>query len=139
MKRRRPNDPNKKAAAAQRKLAHAEGDIGLVLSGGGSRAAYQVGSLKALIPYIKRDPDKIRVVVGSSIGAINGLIFAACLKEGLSDAVGQLDSLWRERTFRNTFAGSPSGAFVRAIRMAVWQYMSPGPKPTDTAIFDPNI
>ncbi len=110
----------------------------VVLSGGGARAAYQVGALKALIPYLKQDSNPINIIIGSSIGAINGLLLGACLKHGIEDAVEQLELLWRERTFKNTFKGSPSGAFLRAIKMAVLQYMAPGPNPTSDSIFDPS-
>ena len=43
-----------------------------------------------------------------------------------------------ERNFRNTFAGSVSQTFVRAIRLVMHQYTSPGPKATNLAIFDPS-
>ncbi|MCI5066486.1 patatin-like phospholipase family protein [bacterium] len=112
--------------------------LGLVLSGGGSRAAYQAGALKALIPYLEKHPDKISIVIGSSIGSVNGLVFAACMEQGLEHAATQLQKLWRTRTFKNTFAGSPSTAFLRAMKMAFLQYMSPGPGPTQDAIFDPS-
>ena len=116
---------------------------GLVLSGGGSRAAYQVGALRALSDFlIKSSPpgqkQPFNVIVGSSIGSINGLIAAACLKNGLPCALEVLDQLWKERSFRNTFRGTPTSAFFRAVRMAVLQYMSPGPNPTNRAIFDPS-
>jgi predicted acylesterase/phospholipase RssA len=110
---------------------------GIVLSGGGARAAYQVGALRALVPFLKKESNPITIINGSSIGAINGLLLAACLKNGIEPALDQLEMLWRERNFRNTFEGSPSGAFMRAIKMAVLQYMSPGPNPTSDSIFDP--
>lgn len=109
--------------------------LGLVLSGGGSRAAYQVGALKALIPYLKKN--NISIIIGSSIGSINGLILAACLKEGIEHAVDVLEKTWLERRFNNTFRGSPSSAFFRAIKVATVQYLSPGPKPNSKSIFDP--
>lgn len=112
--------------------------MGLVLSGGGSRAAYQVGALRALIHYLKWEVPQISAIVGSSVGAINGLVLGACLKNGLGSAVDQLEELWRERTFRNTFSGSPSQAFFRAVQTAVVQYLAPGPNPTSRAVFDPS-
>ena len=111
---------------------------GLVLSGGGARAAYQVGALKALLPFLAGEHNPFSVIVGSSVGAINGLILGACLKKGMASTVAQLEQMWRVRTFRNTFAGSPSRALFRAVRMAILQYLSPGPRATDAAIFDPN-
>ncbi|RMG39433.1 MAG: hypothetical protein D6719_13395, partial [Candidatus Dadabacteria bacterium] len=134
-KRRQPQD--KKAVSFKKPLSEKVGNVGIVLSGGGSRAAYQVGALRALAPYLKFGADPITVVVGSSIGAVNGLILAACLRDGINEAVITLENLWRKRTFRNTFSGSPSTAFFRAVKMAILQYMSPGPNPTSDAIFDP--
>lgn len=113
------------------------GEIGLVLSGGGSRAAYQVGALRALCPYLAPETHPISVVIGSSVGAINSLLFAAAIKEGFQHAVQELESLWMERTFKNTFAGSASTAFFRSIKIAILQYMSPGPNPSGTSVFDP--
>lgn len=135
--RRRPQDHEKRAIPRQRNLLSPAGDIGIVLSGGGSRAAYQVGALRALIPYFQQSKDKISVVMGSSIGAINGLVLSACLKKGIDQSVEQLELMWRERTFRNTFSGTPSGAFMRAIKIAFTQYRAPGPSATSASIFDP--
>jgi predicted acylesterase/phospholipase RssA len=111
--------------------------VGLVLSGGGARAAYQAGALAAITPYLQKSESPISVVAGSSIGAINGLVLAAGLKQGISQSVATLAAMWRERSYSNTFVGSPSSAFLKAIRIAVLQYMSPGPNPTSDSIFDP--
>jgi predicted acylesterase/phospholipase RssA len=113
--------------------------IALVLSGGGARAAYQVGALKAIARFMneKFQQDKLNIVIGSSIGAINGLVFAACLRSGIISAITQLEEVWRIRTFRNTFLGKPSSAFFRAVQMAIVQYLAPGPHATDRALFNP--
>ena len=120
-------------------LLPSNGETGIVLSGGGARAAYQVGALRALLPYMEdlNAPQRISVILGSSVGAINGLLLGACLKHGYRSAVEQIEDMWRKRNFRNTFSGSPSQAFFRAVRMAVLQYMSPGPNATSDSIFDP--
>lgn len=112
--------------------------IGIVLSGGGSRGAYQIGALKALAPVIEASNDVISVIVGTSMGALNGLVLGASLPSGLSNAVSELESLWRERTFRNTFAGSPSLAFLRALKIAILKYSSPTPAGSRSSIFDPS-
>ena len=136
--RRRPQEGNRAAITFQKPLPSSGRNTGLVLSGGGARAAYQVGALKALVKYFEGpNPEKITVITGSSIGAINGLCVGAGLKHGLGSIVDQLDEMWRMRNFRNTFRGTPSQAFFRAIKMAVLQYMAPGPNPTSAAIFDP--
>jgi predicted acylesterase/phospholipase RssA len=138
--KRRPRDGDSQAIKSHMKKIYPpseKGNIGLVLSGGGSRAAYQAGALKALTDYLSKPGNEIRVVIGSSIGAINGLVVAAGLKEGVENSVDELISIWAERNFKNTFSGSPSMAFLKAIKVAVWQYLSPGPKPNADSIFNP--
>ena len=134
--KRRPQEPNLPAIRFNTSLLVRPGQLGLVLSGGGSRAAYQAGALRALLPYL-RTTQPISVIVGSSIGAINGIVLGACLKYGPAHAVDQIQQMWLERTFRNTFRGSPSRSFLKAIKIAAIQYMSPGPKASRDAIFDP--
>ena len=136
--RRRPQDGDKPSVCLDTPHATGTGEIGLVLSGGGSRAGYQVGALRALVPHLDPVKDPISVVIGSSIGAVNGLLFAACLKDGVVHAVDELEALWRVRTFRNSFVGSPSAAFFRAIKVAAMQYAKPGPAAAGGAIFDPS-
>lgn len=68
--------------------------IGLALEGGGAKGAYQVGVLKAL-KELKVDID---VVAGTSIGAINGAVFAS----------GQLEKL------EQIWLTSDIGAFINA-------------------------
>jgi NTE family protein len=55
--------------------------VGLVLSGGGARAAYQVGALRALSEIIDCEALPFRVIAGLSAGAIN----AAALAAGAAD------------------------------------------------------
>ncbi len=135
--KRRPQSPDRKAITLPKYGFDAKATLGLVMSGGGSRAAYQVGALKALEPYFSQSSHQIGVIVGSSIGSINGLLLGAGIKHGYTAAVDELESLWMERTFRNTFAGHPSRAFFRSIKIAVLQYLQPGPSPSATSIFDP--
>ena len=69
--------------------------VGLVLSGGGAKGAYQVGVVKALLSLGTR----VDAVAGASIGALNGALLASApsLKEG----VERMEMLW------NTLADSP--------------------------------
>lgn len=66
----------------------------LILSGGGARAAYQVGVLKGLaelLPVGSRNP--FPIICGTSAGAINAATLAA--HEGsFADAVASLEDLW---------------------------------------------
>jgi len=131
--------------------------IGLVLSGGGARAAYQAGALKALGEILaservkadstsgntqadtsKSSESEIGVIMGSSLGAINGVILAAGMKVSYEAAVGALCELWENRTFENTFGGSISTTLLRSLKVGFLQYLKPGPHRTGTAIFDPS-
>src|SRR5258706_12055333 len=71
---------------------------GLVLTGGGARAAYQVGVLKA-IAQIRRDsghradPNPFPVITGTSAGAINAAALA-CRADDFDGAVAGLCEIW---------------------------------------------
>ncbi|HMO16680.1 MAG TPA: patatin-like phospholipase family protein [Oligoflexia bacterium] len=111
--------------------------IGIVLSGGGSRAAYQVGSLGALSAFTSLSREEIHVISGTSIGAVNSLILGAGLRHPLAQSVELLEELWMRRTYRNTFSGHISKTFLRAVQVAMLRYRSPGPVATSLSIFDP--
>ena len=70
---------------------------GLILTGGGARAAYQVGVLKALV-RIRRDCGGIGrnpfdVIAGTSAGAINAAALA-CRADDFDSAVARLVDTW---------------------------------------------
>lgn len=69
--------------------------VGLVLSGGGAKGAYQVGVVKALVSLGAR----VDAIAGASIGALNGAILASA--PSLQEGVERLETLW------NTLAHSP--------------------------------
>lgn len=66
----------------------------LILSGGGARAAYQVGVLKALSEVLPSGAgNPFPIICGTSAGAINAVSLAA--HEGsFADAVARLEELW---------------------------------------------
>jgi NTE family protein len=51
--------------------------VGLVLTGGGARSAYQVGVLLALAEMLPRSRNPFQVIVGSSAGAVAASVLAA--------------------------------------------------------------
>ncbi|MEY4751233.1 MAG: hypothetical protein RIQ60_3447 [Pseudomonadota bacterium] len=72
--------------------------IGLVLTGGGARAAYQVGVLKAL-NAIRRErgaprASPFKVLAGTSAGAINACALA-CQADDFDRAVSELARVWQ--------------------------------------------
>ena len=51
--------------------------VGLILSGGGARAAYQIGVLRAIANILPRDTrNPFHVIAGTSAGALNGVAIA---------------------------------------------------------------
>ena len=63
--------------------------VGLVLSGGGGKGAYEIGVWKAIKEL---NIDKyIKVVSGTSIGAINAVLFA-------QDDFEEAKKMWKEVT-----------------------------------------
>ena len=66
--------------------------LGLVLSGGGSKGAYEIGVYAAL-KYLKKD---INIVTGTSVGAINGVFVAQ------KDLKGAL-KFWDHVNFKTIF------------------------------------
>lgn len=77
----------------------------IVLGGGGVLGAVQVGMLRALLASGVR-PD---LVVGTSVGAMNGAVLAAIPADGVAD---RLEELWRSPAARAVFAAGP----VRRLR-----------------------
>ncbi|MCL2684609.1 MAG: patatin-like phospholipase family protein [Synergistaceae bacterium] len=62
--------------------------IGLVLSGGGAKGAYQAGIIKALAEM----DVPIAAISGASVGALNGAVAAS--SGSLRNAAGRLEKLW---------------------------------------------
>lgn len=59
------------------------GTVGLVLSGGGARGAYEFGALEVLAPVLDAPP---RVIVGTSAGGLGAAYLAANAQHGLETA-----------------------------------------------------
>ena len=78
------------------------GPVAFVLGGGGLLGAQEVGMLRALLEA-GITPD---LVVGTSVGAVNGVVVAA---EPTSAAVDRLGRLWRDLDSSGLFAGSVLG------------------------------
>lgn len=79
--------------------------IGIVLSGGGARGAYQVGVLKGVSDILLKHDIKPRVSIytGVSAGAINAS-FMAANAEDFHQAVEKLSQLWGQITSDQVFA-----------------------------------
>ncbi len=84
---------------------------GLVLSGGGARAAYQVGVLKAIAELLpNHSPTPFQVVSGTSAGAINATELAIHA-DRFKVAVGNLERVWRNFRIDQVFKADPASMF----------------------------
>lgn len=69
--------------------------IGLILSGGGARAAYQVGVLKAISQLLPRDAvNPFPILCGTSAGAINAAVLAVYATR-FREGVKRLTLVWK--------------------------------------------
>jgi NTE family protein len=69
--------------------------VGLVLSGGGARGAYEVGILSGIAEAVGRvDHPLFRVIAGTSVGAINGAWLVAHAHQP-QHALEQLEATWK--------------------------------------------
>ncbi|MDX1304059.1 patatin-like phospholipase family protein [Photobacterium sp.] len=83
--------------------------ISLLLTGGGARAAYQVGVLKAIAKWYPRvHHSPFSIYCGTSAGAINA-ISIACYASCFHLGVKKLESTWSQLHSRKVFSASPYG------------------------------
>ncbi|MBO2625277.1 MULTISPECIES: patatin-like phospholipase family protein [Shewanella] len=91
----------------------------LVLGGGGARAAYQVGVLKALVQFYPRNHAiPFKIVCGTSAGAINGTAIAthaSCFHLGLR----KLEWIWRNIHTERVYRASNTGVLAHLAKMAL--------------------
>lgn len=107
---------------------HTKAKVGLVLTGGGARAAFQVGALRAISDiFYEHKTDKqsenknpYPIITGTSAGAINATVLAAYARYPRI-GVKKLEQVWRnfsvEQIFRSDFRGvmQNTGRWTRAI------------------------
>ena len=74
--------------------------LAVVLTGGGARAAYQVGVLRAVARHF---PDtRFDIITGVSAGAINAL-FLASRQTALPETIAELSGLWESLRIQSVF------------------------------------
>jgi NTE family protein len=93
--------------------------LGLVLTAGGARGAYQAGVLKRVgeICALQRGPSPFKIIAGASAGAINGAMIAA-RSASLREATQTLAQLWSDLTVEQVFT-----ADVLSLARSGWSLM----------------
>ena len=75
--------------------------MGLVLGGGGARGAYASGALSVLLPELK---DQVRVIVGTSAGAMISAYLVANWHRSIEQTIEDGLRFWRDLRFGDVFA-----------------------------------
>jgi NTE family protein len=89
---------------------------GLILTGGGARAAYQVGVLKAvreLLPLPEKNP--FPIICGTSAGAVNAATLAV-FADNFDAAVGSLLEVWENFHAHHVYRSDPFGVARVGVR-----------------------
>lgn len=90
--------------------------VGLVLTGGGARAAYQVGVLRAISEMLPVDaPCPFPIICGTSAGAINATVLAVNAGN-FRHAVRQLVTVWKNFHVHHVYRADPLGVIHNSIK-----------------------
>lgn len=87
--------------------------IGLILTGGGARAAYQVGVLQAIADILcnagrKPERNPFDIICGTSAGAINATALACC-SDRFDEGVGHLLKVWKNLSVEQVYRADSLG------------------------------
>lgn len=97
--------------------------VGLVLAGGGARGAYELGALSRLLPALEARGERPRVIVGTSVGALNTAFLAATAHLAAEEVVERGLSIWREIRFEQVLAPLGSPGAVHRLARYVGQFL----------------
>lgn len=88
----------------------------LIMTGGGARAAYQVGVLKAVAEMLPRgNPSPFRIICGTSAGAINAVALAS-MADNYNNAIAQLLRVWGNFHAEQVFHSDVKNILLTASR-----------------------
>jgi len=102
--------------------------VGLVLSGGGARGAYEAGIIRWVRDVVPRELGRhadIRVVTGTSVGAINACFFAATADDPEQQG-DRMSEGWRSLRIEDVIALGPRD-LVRGVRKLLGRQPPPAP------------
>ena len=108
---------------------------GLILSGGGARAAYQVGVLRAVAEMLPaQSPNPFPIICGPSAGAINAAGLAAGA-HNYATAVHSLDRVWSNMTAEQVYR-TDIFAFTSSLLRWMFSAATGGQAKTRSALLD---
>jgi NTE family protein len=110
--------------------------IGLILSGGGARGAYEIGVLSELLPWLEQQHgQRPNVIVGTSVGALNTAYLAAKAADDTQQLVADGGRLWGDIRYRDVLAPLLSFAELKELVRLAASFLSAGVAPY--ALLDP--
>jgi NTE family protein len=110
--------------------------VGLVLTGGGARAAYQVGVLQAISAMLpKRAHNPFPVICGTSAGAFNAAVLAISARN-FQEGVRRLSAVWENAHVNQAYRTDPIGVYGNAGRWLASLLLSSLRKPGAVSILD---
>ena len=90
--------------------------LALILSGGGARAAYQVGVLKAIAEFLPRHAhNPFPIICGTSAGALNAATVAVNA-QNFRRGVQYLSNIWRNFQAGDIYRSDPVGVLINSMR-----------------------
>ncbi len=112
--------------------------VGLVLAGGGARGAYEIGALSVLLPHLESRGERPRILVGTSIGALNTAYLAATAERPAAESCSRGEGIWRETGYADVLkplltlrsmgqAVRYLGQLAGLVRTPPWALTDPSP------------
>ncbi|HEY5993782.1 MAG TPA: patatin-like phospholipase family protein [Gallionellaceae bacterium] len=93
-----------------------EQKLGLILTGGGARAAYQVGVLKGIAEMLpRRARNPFPIICGTSAGALNAATLAINARQ-FNKGVQYLDNIWRNFQPSDIYRTDALGVLANSLR-----------------------
>jgi NTE family protein len=94
-----------------------------VLAGGGARGAYELGALSVLLPALDELGQRPRVIVGTSVGALNAAFLAGTAQLPVDEAVEQGLQAWSEMRFKDVLRHVASPGALRRLGSYAGQFL----------------
>ncbi|HWX96976.1 MAG TPA: patatin-like phospholipase family protein [Solirubrobacteraceae bacterium] len=99
------------------------GPVGLVLAGGGARGAYELGALSVLLPALEERGERPRVIVGTSVGALNAAFLAGTAELPVEEVVERGLKIWSDMRFGQVLSHVASPSTLRRLACYAGQFM----------------
>jgi NTE family protein len=97
-------------------VTHSDHDVAVILPGGGARAAYQVGALRAVAKILGRaERQPFRIICGTSAGAINAATLAVHA-DSFRRGVGRLLRWWQRVKVEDVYRADLGSVSLHGMR-----------------------